>query len=148
MLANLGHFHLYILICSICFNDVIFSSALPLPGPHKLTKREKTQIKLHNSHIIPIKHHTPSYVFPRSQGRCWRVASVSAESFHTNLLWPHSCVTRNSQMDMYDITQYVCHTYVCVGGNWEVTHGVRGCILALGGQISGLRLNISSNVPH
>lgn len=117
MLANLGHFHLCVLICSICFNDVIFSSAVLLLGPHKLTKRVKIQMKLHNSSIIPIKPHSPpSCVLLRSQGRCWRVASVSAESFHTNLLQPQSCVAWDSQMGDVIHCMYVIHMYV-----WRVT---------------------------
>lgn len=114
MLANLGHFHLCVLICSIYFNDVIFSSALLLPGPHKLTKREKIQMKLHNSSIIPIKPHTPPHVYCSGHRADVGGLPVSQQSRFTPTcsglipVW-----LEIARWDGWCNTLHVCHTYVC-----------------------------------
>lgn len=55
MLANVGHFHHFVLMRSVCFNNVIFSPQLLLQGPEKLTRRLQIEIKLYHFFITLVK---------------------------------------------------------------------------------------------
>lgn len=55
MFSHVGHFHYFVLMRSVCFNDVIFSPQLLLQGPYKLTWRLQIEIKLYHCFITPGK---------------------------------------------------------------------------------------------
>ncbi len=55
MFTNVGHFQHFVLTCSVCFNDVIFSPQLLLQGPYKSTRRLQVEIKLYHCFIAPVK---------------------------------------------------------------------------------------------
>lgn len=55
LFAYVGHFHYFVLTCSVCFNNVIFSAQILLEGLYKSTRQLQIEIKPYNFFITPIK---------------------------------------------------------------------------------------------
>lgn len=58
MFANVGHFHYFVLMRSVCFNDVIFLPQLLLQSPrrpNKSTKRLQIEINLYHIFIALVR---------------------------------------------------------------------------------------------